>query len=206
MSAWWDSLDMIVKVFYFIAIPASVILIIQVILSFIGMNLGGDGSMDMDFDADAADADISAEDGFDGGADSSSLRIFSARGFVAFFTVMGWTGVALASGGVNKAVTIFVSVILGFLTMLLIAWIFQQAMKLQSNGTIQIKNAIGAVGEVYLPIPAKSEGIGKVSVVVQERYSEFDAMTEEDETLKTGTPVRVVDIRGGNILIVEKNS
>jgi len=46
--------------------------------------------------------------------------------------------------------------------------------------------------------------MGKVNVTVQERFCEFDAVTEEDESIKTGEAVYVTDVRPGNILVVEK--
>ena len=53
-------------------------------------------------------------------------------------------------------------------------------------------------------IPADGDGKGKVNVSSGERLVEFDAITDGNEPLPDGTPVRVIDIRSGNVLVVEK--
>ena len=46
--------------------------------------------------------------------------------------------------------------------------------------------------------------MGKISISCGERFLEFDAMSEGEETLSTGAAVRVVDIVSGSTLVVEK--
>jgi len=84
------------------------------------------------------------------------------------------------------------------------AKVMQWLMRLQSDGTLKIKNALGQTGQVYIRIPAGEQGMGKVNVTVQERLCEFDAVTEESEMIKTGEMVYVTDVRAGNVLVVEK--
>ncbi|OQA23767.1 MAG: hypothetical protein BWY59_02539 [Verrucomicrobia bacterium ADurb.Bin345] len=73
--------------------------------------------------------------------------------------------------------------------------------KLQSGGgTLNLQNAVGREGTVYLTIPAN--GAGKVSVVVQNRLGEFEATSESGEELKTGTSIRVVGVTGDKVLVV----
>ncbi|MDF2567514.1 MAG: NfeD-like [Oscillospiraceae bacterium] len=83
-----------------------------------------------------------------------------------------------------------------------VAKLIQMSRKLISSGNINIKNALGESARVYLTIPAG--GRGKVSLTVQERLIEADAMSDDKNDLVTGTMVRVVDIRSG-ILVVEKD-
>ncbi len=54
---------------------------------------------------------------------------------------------------------------------------------------------------MYLTIPAG--GQGKVSIILQERFSEFDAVSQNGETLKTGTEVTVIGLTEDNRLIVK---
>ena len=61
MQAWWDALDILGKAFALIAIPSTLILVIQTILMFIGM--GNDG------DADGADTDVDDAGDMDADAD-----------------------------------------------------------------------------------------------------------------------------------------
>ena len=67
-----------------------------------------------------------------------------------------------------------------------------------------MRNAIGANAKVYIPIPEQGHGEGKVTLYVQGRYAECDAVTTEPELLRTGTTVRIVDVRNG-VLVVERD-
>ena len=73
--------------------------------------------------------------------------------------------------------------------------------KLQSSGNIEIGNAVGKVGQVYIPI--KQGGSGKVNITIQGQYSEFSAISTANETLPTGSYVRVVAVDEAGTLVVE---
>ena len=67
------------------------------------------------------------------------------------------------------------------------------------------KNAIGGIGEVYLPILSGRSNIGKVSIKVQGSLRELDAITDDDQDLPTGAVVTVTDITSNDTLIVTKS-
>jgi hypothetical protein len=69
---------------------------------------------------------------------------------------------------------------------------------------VDLKNAKGQAGTVYTPIPASQGGQGQVQVAVQGRLRELPSITDEDEPLPTGTPVRVVKVLDGGITLVRK--
>ena len=52
MLDWWNSLSLISQIFACIAIPTTLVLIIQTILMFIGLDSDGIGDMDGDFALD----------------------------------------------------------------------------------------------------------------------------------------------------------
>ena len=101
MFAWWESLSTFSQVLACMAIPATLILLIQTILTLIGIGDNGVDSDigDADIDADAADGVFGAEltDGDSDPSGLDGLRIFSVRGIIAFFVVFGWTGILLDS-------------------------------------------------------------------------------------------------------------
>ena len=197
MTVWWNSLSDIQQIFAYMAIPATVILALQTILLMFGAGNGHDGDGDCDCDAETdLDGDISTHH------DDGGLRIFTVRAFVAFFTVFGWCGIALTENNVNIGISIFISAISGFLMMLLIAYIFKMAMKLQSEGNLDSKNAVGKSGTVYLSIPEKRSGRGKVMVTVQERLTEMEAVTDCDYKLKTGTEITVISVSNQGVVSV----
>ncbi len=76
-------------------------------------------------------------------------------------------------------------------------------MKLQSNGALQLGTAIGKTGHVYIPIPPKTQDSGKITLNVQERFIEADAVTTADRKLRTGEIVRVVATDEMGLLVVE---
>ena len=94
MIAWWESLQAIQQVFYIIAIPATLILILQTILLLFGMGHDSETDIDHDVDHDIGDHDAAG----DGANHEAGLRILTVRGIVAFLAVCGWVGVALTSG------------------------------------------------------------------------------------------------------------
>ena len=78
--------------------------------------------------------------------------------------------------------------------------------KIQSDGTLDIRFALGMTGEVYIPVPGKRAQSGKVMVKVQDQLQEFDAVTDEEEKITTGTSVTVIGITKGTTLIVSKHN
>ena len=96
-----------------------------------------------------------------------------------------------------------ISLILGTIMMLFTAWIFFMLLKLQSSGTMNMENAIGKEAEVYLTIPAKKSGNGKVQMIIQGGYKTLDAVTEDTEDIKTGSFVEVIEVVN-DILVVRR--
>jgi len=87
--------------------------------------------------------------------------------------------------------------------MLLIGLIFYAVKNLQSSGNINYANAIGLTASVYIPIPPRRAGTGKVMVTIQERLTEAEAVTDEETKLPTGEEVKVIG-KIGTTLIVKK--
>ena len=118
-----------------------------------------------------------------------SLRTLSAA--FAFFGIAGKT--ALANGWTQPQ-AFGVAGIAGFAAMYLVYWLFQQVFRLQHAGNENIRNAIGLPATVYVPIPGKRGGAGKVTFLLQNRSVEYQAVTEDDERLTTGQKVMIVGI------------
>lgn len=211
IASWWDALSTLQQVFMAIAIPATVIMVLQSILLLFGF---GHGDADGDVSADAPDGGFDGADGghFDAGAHidahdgtegSDGVSLFTIRGIVAFFAVGGWMGVVMDQVGAIPLVSVIVAFVAGFLALLGIAWLFKIAVRLQASGNLRLENAIGKTGRVYLTIPGAGKGVGKVNVTVQEVYSELEAMTRGAETLRPGRMVRVTGMEGSDLLVVE---
>lgn len=223
-SNWWSTLSLVQQILYCIAIPSSLVLIIQTVIMLLGIGHGGEGFNpsdtsglgDVDFDGGAdfdvgIDGDISGAD-MDGHTDVNNpsdladFRLLSVQSVIAFLTIFSWSGITALSNGMVPWGALLLAAVLGFGAMFLVAKIIQWSSKLAQNGTFNIKNLLGESGTVYIPIPSKGSGTGKINISCGERFMEFDAVTEEQDTLTTGTAVRVVDIIAGSTLVVEKIS
>ncbi|MEO8934116.1 MAG: hypothetical protein ABI295_07390, partial [Xanthomarina sp.] len=86
----------------------------------------------------------------------------------------------------------------------IMAAMFFYMSKLNHSGTLNVKNAIGEIGEVYLTIRANRTSIGKVHVRIQGALRELEALTDAETDLKTGSVIQVKDITNNGILIVEQ--
>ena len=193
MAAWWNSLTGLQQIFACIGIPATLVLVVQTILLLFGI---GDGS-DADVDIDPDGFDIS--DAGDGG-----LVLFSIRGIVAMFCVAGWAGVVFVDLGLAPIPAVLLAILCGVAALFGIAYLMKAVLKLQSNGNIQIGGAVGKTGEVYISIPAKGQGRGKINLTLQDRFIEVDAITRAEEPLKTGETVRVVSTDEAGLVVVER--
>lgn len=210
----WNNFTLIEKVFIFIAMPSTVLLIIQLLLQLIGIDSDHDIGND-NIDENGPDYLNNGENKFEASdshpfeqndifAALRSFHLFTFRGFVSFFAISGWTGLLFMKLLLHPIISIILAFICGLVSMVLLALLVKMLMRLQSDGTINLKNAIGIQGEVYLRIPANNQGKGKVSFLIQERFREFDAITYEKDTLLTGTMIRVVDVISNDVVVVEK--
>ncbi len=218
----WDNYELLEKIFIFIAAPATVLLLIQLVLQLIGIggdhasagsDTGADAAVDAgsegigEFESDAvegteSDADAIGEEGRRSG--THALRVFTFQGAVAFFAIAGWTGLLFAGIFSSDILAVLLAAVCGTAAMVGLAYILRLLMGLQSDGTVNVRNALGLQGVVYLRVPAVNKGRGQVTVMIQERYREYDAVTYGDEDIATGSAVRVVDILSDSILVVEK--
>ncbi len=222
MQAWWDALDILGKVFALIAIPSTLILIVQTIMMFIG--IGSDGA-DADAGADVADDvpddipdDVSGSgifgDDVPGGTDIDAvdvdtphepgLKILTFRGVIAFLAVFGWVGLELVRREVSSIIAIGVGIISGLAIMVVMAFLIRELFRLQSSGNYDIRNAVGSSGAAYIPIPAQRSGKGKVTVTFQDSTHELEAVTDDEEDIPSYSEVLVVGISGKDTLIVKR--
>ena len=186
MITWWKELELIQQIFALVAIPSTLIMIIQTVMLVIGM----DNEADMDID----DVPEMMDDG---------LTLFSVRGIVTMLAVTGWCAVAFVDSGLSDVLAVVISVALGFLALVGMAYLMRAVYRLQASGNIDVGNAVGKVAQVYIPIAAGAEKKGKVTMTLQGKYCELDAITTASETLKTGSYVRVVAVDGAGVLVVE---
>lgn len=216
MFDWWNSLNIATQVFYCIAVPSTLILIIQTLVTFLGGSDGVEGEADVGTADDISAGGVDAVDGADGvfgdeAADNtadpaglSGLRIITFRGIIAFLVVFGWVGVAMDSSGAKLWLTLPIAFVCGFAMMLSLALIFRAVMRLRNDGNADNRNAVGTSGKVQLTIPPARSGEGKVHLMLQGAYVERNAVTDEGEAIPTGAEVIVVGVSGQTDLVVKR--
>ncbi|MFT4778894.1 MAG: hypothetical protein ACI80P_001747 [Flavobacteriales bacterium] len=186
----YEGLATIGKVYWITALIGSALLIVILIMTLIG----GDMDSDIDVDSTAFDAD-------DGGV---GFQFFTFKNLAAFFTIFGWTGISCLESQLSNGLTIVISTIAGLIMMVITSLLFYWVSKLSQSGTLRISNAIGVIGEVYLPVGEKRSSIGKIQIKVQGSLRELEAITDSETVLKTSTIIKVVDVISAELLLVEK--
>lgn len=178
--------------YVYCAVIGGAIFVVQLLLSFAGID-GMDELELPDGDVDF-DADLGHQDGW-------FVGIISFRSLVAAFTVFGLTGLSLKEV-VSPAQSLVFSTLAGAAVLYAVGWTFKQLSRLHSDGAVRIERAIGCSGTVYLKIPAANSSAGKITIEVQGRTMEYQAMTAGDE-LPGGTPIVVTAVLSPETVEVE---
>lgn len=180
--------------FYLVCALAGIGLLV---LQLVGAGLG-------DGDAHAGGHD---HDGAHVGHESIShgLHLFSVRALTAGAALFGVTGWFATRAGWPSILAFVAAVVLGVAGVIGVAMALRGMGRFESDGTLQVANAIGLDGTVHLRIPAAGDGVGKVILTVQGRLMELPAVSSGPE-LPTGVAVTVVDVRGDDVLEVRSAS
>jgi len=192
LSDWFNQLDPSLRIYWGIAIFASIVVIIQMTMSFAGMGDIDSGDADVDFSTDTDSLD-----------DAGSMHLLSIRNIFYFLLGFGWAGVSFWYTIPNTIILSATAVLVGCLFVGIFIFLFRQMMKLQSNGAFNINDAVGKVCDVYLRIPAQEQGLGKVQISFNGSVQELDARTK-GESIPSGAKVRVIRVIEKKVLEVEK--
>ncbi|WNH08484.1 hypothetical protein [Thalassobellus suaedae] len=188
MVDWFSNLELFPKIYWSIALLGSLIFTISMILTFIGGDSGDLGDVDSEIEGDTG----------------IGFQFITFKNLVGFFTIFGWSGIACIDAGLSNPITILISIVCGLLMMVIMATMFYYMGKLNDSGTLNYKNAINAVGEVYLTIGANRSSIGKAQVKIQGALRELEALTDSETDLKSGSVIKVINVTENGILIVEQ--
>lgn len=183
----FQELDTWMQVFWVCAVVGTLIFVIQMVLTLVGMD-----SSDMDVDFDGGDTmDL-----------GGGISLFSIKNFVNFIVGFGWAGVCLNGVIEQKWLLSLVAVLVGVAFVVMFFLIKRQTKKLEHNGAFQIEDCVGKTVDVYLRIPASKSGKGKVQVSLNGSVQEIGAMTE-GESIASGQKVSVVSVIDRSTLLVK---
>lgn len=189
ITAWWSYLPVFSQVFWGIALFGSVFLILQVILMFIGLEHDGD-----------FDHSVETHDGSHGFL--TGLNIFTLRNMIAFLCMFGWTGVVMIGNGSSYIATCIVATIVGLFSSLIMALFMKFLYSLQASGNTDENSLVGKQAMVYIVIPEKGKGIGKINFVTGSKVLERQAISSDKE-IPYGVIVKTISYTN-NIFTVER--
>jgi membrane protein implicated in regulation of membrane protease activity len=197
ITAWWADLSPIMRILWVVTLAASLIFIIQSILTFIGADVDADFDTDVDVSMDGSDLS-----NIEGGS-----NLYTFRNFVNFILGFGWSAILLKDSITSWPVLVLVSIAIGAALVTAVMYLFKWLASMQQSGNIDLNaDAKGCEGTVYLTIPAARAGEGKVQITIAGAVREYNAVTESEDTIKTGTPIRVVDVINNNTVLVEETN
>ncbi len=202
MFEWWNSLDSMMKVLWAVTLSASLIFVVQTVLTFLGAdsdhNFDSDASLDLDTSGDAP--------GTEAVDHSSSMGLLTFRNLINFLLGFGWTAVLLHDKVSSTGLLMLLAAVVGVILVVLVMMMFKWLASMQQSGNINVaRSAVGCEGTVYLPIPAGRAGTGKVQISINDAVREYDALTEGD-ALSVGTRIKVVEVIGSDTLLVEEQN
>ncbi len=185
MLEWYNGLEGVDITFFYSALIGGIIFLIK----FIIMLLGADGDVDFDFDGDDAEGGV------------LWISTFSLAAFFMMFGLGGLT--ASLQFGLGAAIAVSVAIFCGLAMIVALKMIMKNVMKLHSSGNVNLENAVGVEGAVYLRIPAT--GQGKVQLTIQGTQKVMDATSETGEEISTGDFIVVTGVVN-NVLKVKKQT
>lgn len=179
------------------ALFGGTLLICQTLMTLMG--LGSDHEFGGDTDADAGvefDHPGEAADHVEHAHGSTwFFGIVTFRTVIAALTFFGLAGMTSLTNQFNEGQSLLIGCGAGLAAMYGVHWLMRQLSELRVDGTVQIDQAVGKTGNVYLRVPGGRQGAGKIHLNLQNRTVELAAWTEQAE-LPTGAPVVVTRIVG----------
>jgi hypothetical protein len=162
------------------------------------LGLFGLGSHDAGHGFGHADASHDGHDGHDAGHEGTSawyLGLLTFRTVTSALIFFGLAGLAATAAEMHPVVALLVALAAGGGALYLVAFLMRTLYRLKADGTVRLERAVGTAGTVYLRVPGHHAGAGKVTLTLQNRTVEVQALTGWDE-LPTGARVVVVAVVG----------
>ncbi len=186
LSQQWIELTLAKQIFYGIGLLAGLSTLILTVLAVLGLE-----------HHDAADA-LSADFDHGGGG------IFSVKPLTGFFLGFGWGGGIALSSGLSIVAATACGLGAGGTIMAVIVLMFRAILGMRSDGTMRIADAVGAIGTVYIALPATKAAGGQVTVNFKGRQETFAALNNSDRPIPSGEKIKVLSVIDGQTVLVDR--
>lgn len=192
---WYNSLTTAEKIYFYIAIVGTVLLVIQIVMMLFSFGGGADADGDADF---GGDGEFDSPDG------GLGISLFTLKGITAFLAIGGWVGLLILQiNPENIALSILLALVCGLLSMVLVALAMKGISKMQCSGNLEKDKLIGKEATVYVSIAPSRSGRGKITLTAQGAYTELDAVTDETERIPVDERV-VITEAGVDYMVVRR--
>lgn len=185
IGGWWNELTLAKQLFYGIGLMAALVSLVLAVLAL----FGGDGAHDFD-GPDAGDLDH-------GGG------IFSVKPLTGFFLGFGWAGGIAMDRGLPLLTALLIALAAGGALMAAVVAMVRMILSVRSDGTMQIEQALGAVGTVYVTVPPAKASGGQVVVNFSGRQETLGALTAAPQPIASGDKIKVTAIIDRQTVLVE---
>ena len=128
LATWWADLSPIMKILWGVTLTASLIFIIQSVMTFLGAD--ADSNFDVDVDTTMDGADLS---NIEGGS-----NLYTFRNFVNFFLGFGWTAILLEGQVKSTALLVVIAAFVGIGLVAAVMYLFKWLSTMQQSGNINI--------------------------------------------------------------------
>lgn len=183
-----ENYEPLLKGFWYIALPVSLFFLLQTVMTFMGV-----GGTDTDVELETENHDST----------DAPFELFSLRNLINFLLGFSWSGISFYNAIENKVILIAVATLVGAIFIALFFFTIKQILKLNENNSFSLEKTINQTATVYLTIPEKKSGSGKIQISINGSFHELQALSE-NEKIETGSIVKVVRVESNSILIVEK--
>lgn len=172
------------------AVAGTLIFLIKLVLMFVGVD-----SLD-------TDVDVPSDAALDGSDSTGAFKALSLQSIAAFAMGFGWGGLGVYHGMNGGIMLSIVGAVGGGVLMVwILAMLLRGVVSLQSDGTVSMRQAVGAEGDVYVTVPGAGGGRGQVKLVVSGRQRIVNATTEGGP-LPSAARIKVVKVNSDNTVEV----
>ena len=113
---------------------------------------------------------------------------------------VSWIGLGALSWGQSTSLALVLGLLAGSGAVVLNVKLLEGLSKLKSTGNVRLENAVGQEGTVSIAIPEELSGSGKVSIAIQQRLMELEAITE-GPGIARGRTVTVRRVSGEKLVV-----
>lgn len=178
---WWDSLSVLLRVLWLVAVPFTLLFIVQLIA--LSVRTGTDTREDE--------------------PDKPPARFFSYRAAPAFFTAWSWTGISCVEAGLPAVATALLSVSGGVVATFALGRLFNSEHPLGER-PLRLTGPGQQTGKVLLRIQARRGSVGKVRIKTPAAFRTLNAVTDDAKDIEVNEAVSVLKVLANNTLLVTR--